>query len=277
MLIVPLFLCTFPLVRMGRIDVHAVASIWLPSDAAVCSEPLTATDTGATRRHFRARKISLQRARAGATGYAAPAPCTRARAAAGARGPRAQPDVDPPDRPRQRQTVPLAEWRASLDRVGLNPVATLRAMQNLALVVPAQVEQHASRVLRDAVRLLRHGCDVRRMRKATFVDTYAKALEAHPALLRGAHTLPKLRAAVAEALHSAAWDPQTYTNGLCTAQMATAQATLQLYCKAFWSELEQKGRRACRRKGGGHHCTSRLRPGSAAWRTTAESSPVGAA
>jgi hypothetical protein len=89
--------------------------------------------------------------------------------------------------------------------------------------------------------LLRHGCDIRRMRKATIVDTYAKAMEAHPTLLRGVHTLPKLRAAVAEALDAAARDPQTYTNGLCAVQISTAQVTLQLYCKDYWHELERKG------------------------------------
>jgi hypothetical protein len=127
--------------------------------------------------------------------------------------------------------VPLVEWQASLDRIGSQPVAALRAMQQLAHVDSEQVKQHGSTVLRDAVWLLRHGCDLRRMRKATFVDTFAKAVAAHAALLNGAHSLHKLRQVIGDMLELVAQDPQTYTNGLCTAQMATAQTTL--HCITF--------------------------------------------
>ena len=87
--------------------------------------------------------------------------------------------------------------------------------------------------------ILRH--TPRDRRKASMLDAIATSLQAHPPLLAAALETSEVSILLDWALELAAGDAETYRNGRCTAQMATAQGKLGRYCAPFWHRLEQSG------------------------------------
>jgi hypothetical protein len=132
----------------------------------------------------------------------------------------------------KRHRSTLDEWQQRVTHTGVNPATVLYAMKDLAHVDTAEVALRRKEALRSAVQLLRFGCDIRAMRKATFIDAIAKSLEAHPALLDGTRSFRNMRALVAATFGDVAQDAHTYSDAISTAQLATAQATLKQYCAA---------------------------------------------
>ena len=101
------------------------------------------------------------------------------------------------------------------------------------------VAAQAQSVVPRVARLVR--CTPGDRRKASMLDALGTSLEAHPPLLAAARSDGELCALLDWALELAAADDESYTNELCTAQMATAQAKFGRYCAPFWRTLEARG------------------------------------
>jgi hypothetical protein len=135
----------------------------------------------------------------------------------------------------------LAGWRVKAQRAGGCVSSINKAMVQLQHVSGAHVEADASGVMRDALQLLQSDVDAGDGRLASFLDALGSAVRAHEPLAAAMAADADASAQIARALDRAAQQDATYTNGFCTAQMATAQDKLQQYCARFWRELERTG------------------------------------
>ena len=110
---------------------------------------------------------------------------------------------------------------------------------DLKRVSAGAVAAQAQSVVPRVARLVR--CTPGDRRKASMLDALGTSLEAHPPLLAAVRSDGELCALLDWALELAAADDESYTNDLCTAQMATAQAKFGRYCAPFWRTLEARG------------------------------------
>ena len=147
--------------------------------------------------------------------------------------------------PRQQNVrlyVPtLSEWCAAVARLGgsPHPAAVNEYATALKRVNSDAVAADVQAVLPRVAQIVQHTPGDKR--KASMLDALGTSLQAHPPLLAAVAADAELCALLNWALGLAAADGETYTNALCTSQMATAQVKLGRFCAPFWRGLEQHG------------------------------------
>jgi hypothetical protein len=131
----------------------------------------------------------------------------------------------------------LAEWQREAQRTGSHIGRLNRVMAQLQHVRGRDVAANVPAALHEVLQLLHRNIAAGDARLASFLDAMGSAVQAHPLLAVALRDDAAAPASVAQALDHAAAQEATYTNDKCTAQMATAQAKLQLYCEPFWQGL----------------------------------------
>jgi hypothetical protein len=192
--------------------------------------------------HEAASSITIRHEQATVKQRAASHTSTSASASTGTQHRRSEQSKTAHGRASQRAPVtPLAEWLAPLEReAGDVPVAAaFAALRALPAVDGREVEVAVPALLPHMHRLA--AASMRDRRKATSLDALGTALAAHPALHVAVRDHTRTTALIDAVVDAAARDAVTYTNSLCTAQLATAQPKLDRYCWDFWQTLAQQG------------------------------------
>ena len=153
-----------------------------------------------------------------------------------------EPQSDPQSIPQSSLHGPtLSQWCAAVDATSdaPHPMQVNMFALDLKFVEAPKNAADVGHVLSRVARILQH--TPRDRRKASMLDAIATSLHAHPPLLAAAVKSSEVSILLDWALELAAGDAETYRNGRCTAQMATAQGKLGRYCAPFWHRLEQSG------------------------------------
>ena len=144
--------------------------------------------------------------------------------------------------PSDVQAVAVAQWLSTAAQVHsrTHPKDLCNAMRCLASVRPAEAETQRQQVASAISRLIAaHFAGG--YRHATFIDAIGTGLAEQQGVRSTCFTDGSCAERISKLLQAAADADETYTNLRCTAQVATAQRKLGMYCAAFWQRLEERG------------------------------------
>ena len=137
-------------------------------------------------------------------------------------------------------TYTVPQWHDAMARFGADTETALQLAKALQRFPRSFVQADVSDYLESTLHLLRH-VQAASGQEARLLDAVAQCFAVHPVLLRAADADADASALLDRALDDAAAAEASYTDGLRSAQMATAQLKLRRYCTVFWQRLEQQG------------------------------------